>query len=434
MSRKPLPQPGGAEPLWTRSFIVLTISYFLMFMCLQMLLSPFPSYVKDRFAPGDVALSLVTSLFALTAIVARFATAALMKRISKTGLLYTSLGISVAATLVYPLADSLSSLLVLRMLFGIGFGMGSTVMPTLVSRIIPIRRMGEGIGYFGLSTSLAMSFGPMLGLALLGGFGFRVLTVWGAVAAAAVIPLLALTRAAAVSPQAEGGKRDAGDAPRPRAATKTSGGVRQREEPASTGLAGRLWLPLTLNTLLSACYGGILSFLALYGRDIGLANIGLFFLFNALTVLAVRPVSGWLYDTRGHVVVLVPAAMVLVASLGLLSYTHSMVMLMASALLFGLGYGAVQPTVQAWMLGGSPRSSHGLINSLFYNSIDLGVAVGSMALGAVAAATGYAVMYRFSAGIMLVFLLLYLAVAVIGGRLRNGLGQPELTAPVHAEQ
>jgi MFS family permease len=432
MSRKPLSQPGGAEPLWTRSFIVLTISYFLMFMCLQMLLSPFPSYVKDRFASGDVALSLVTSLFALTAIVARFATAALMKRISKTGLLYTSLGISVAATLAYPLADSLGSLLALRMLFGIGFGMGSTVMPTLVSRIIPVRRMGEGIGYFGLSTSLAMSFGPMIGLALLDGFGFGVLTVWGAVAAAAVIPLLALTRAAAVSPRTEGGKRGAAGVPH--AATQASGVVRQREELPSTGLAGRLWLPLTLNTLLSACYGGILSFLALYGRDIGLANIGLFFLFNALTVLAVRPVSGWLYDTRGHAVVLVPAAMVLVASLGLLSYTHSMVMLMASALLFGLGYGAVQPTVQAWMLGGAPRSSHGLINSLFYNSIDLGVAVGSMALGAVAAVTGYAVMYRFSAGIMLVFLLLYLVVAVVGVRLRKRLGQPELTAPVHAEQ
>lgn len=432
MSRKPLSQPGGAEPLWTRSFIVLTISYFLMFMCLQMLLSPFPSYVKDRFAPGDVALSLVTSLFALTAIVARFATAALMKRISKTGLLYTSLVISVAATLAYPLADSLGSLLALRMLFGIGFGMGSTVMPTLVSRIIPVRRLGEGIGYFGLSTSLAMSFGPMIGLALLDGFGFGVLTVWGAVAAAAVIPLLALTRAAAVSPQTEVGKRGAVGVPR--AATQASGVVRQREELPSTGLAGRLWLPLTLNTLLSACYGGILSFLALYGRDIGLANIGLFFLFNALTVLAVRPVSGWLYDTRGHAVVLVPAAMVLVASLGLLSYTHSMVMLMASALLFGLGYGAVQPTVQAWMLGGAPRSSHGLINSLFYNSIDLGVAVGSMALGAVAAVTGYAVMYRFSAGIMLVFLLLYLVVAVVGVRLRKRLGQPELTASVHAEQ
>lgn len=431
MSRKPLSQPGSAEPLWTRSFIVLTISYFLMFMCLQMLLSPFPSYVKDQFAPGDVALSLVTSLFALTAIAARFATAALMKRTSKTRLLYISLGISVAATLAYPQADSLGTLLALRMLFGVGFGMGSTVMPTLVSRIIPARRMGEGIGYFGLSTSLAMSFGPMIGLALLNSFGFGVLTVWGAVAAAAVIPLLALTGAAA-SPQAHSGKNSAVKAPRAAAANSSS--ILQQVEPPSTGLAGRLWLPLTLNTLLSACYGGILSFLALYGRDIGLANIGLFFLFNALTVLAVRPVSGWLYDTRGHAVVLVPAAVVLVASLVLLSYTHSMVMLMASALLFGLGYGAVQPTVQAWMLGGAPRSKHGLINSLFYNSIDLGVAAGSMALGAVAASTGYAVMYRFSAGIMLAFLLLYLTVAVAGGRLREKFNQTELAPPVHAEQ
>lgn len=433
MSRKPLSGPDAGEPLWTRSFIVLTVSYFLMFLCLQMLLSPFPSYVKDRFAPGDVALSLVTSLFALTAIATRFATAALMRRANKTTLLYVSVGISVLATLAYPLADSLTALLALRVLFGIGFGMGSTVMPTLVSRIIPIRRMGEGIGYFGLSTSLAMSFGPMIGLSLLDSFGFPTLTVWGAAAAAAIVPLLALTGAAASSRQPQ--RRERRGPPEAAGASAQASGLQEPQEAApSAGLAGRLWLPVTLNTLMSSCYGGILSFLALYGREIGLANIGLFFLFNALTVLAVRPVSGRLYDTRGRGIVLVPAAAVLVASLGLLSYAHSMVMLLGSALLFGLGYGAIQPTVQAWMLGGAPRSSHGMINSLFYNSIDLGVAAGSMALGAVAASTSYAVMYRFSAGIMVLFLGLYLLVAVAGSKLRKRLGDTELVSPASVEQ
>ena len=55
----------------------------------------------------------------------------------------------------------------MRVLFGIGFGMTSTSFPTMASDVIPIKRLGEGMGYFGLSTTLAMSIGPMIGLTLL---------------------------------------------------------------------------------------------------------------------------------------------------------------------------------------------------------------------------------------------------------------------------
>jgi MFS family permease len=399
------------EPLWTRSFIVLTCSYFCLFLSLQMLLSPFPFYVKDRFDPGDVTLSLVTSLFAFTAIVTRFVTAALMQRVNRNVLLYSGMGIAILSTAVYSFADTIAQVFILRILFGVGFGIGSTVMPTIVSRIIPQRRMGEGIGYFGLSTSLAMSVGPMIGLTLLGSYGFGTLTVWGTAAVAAIIPLLAFSRVLPPAVKAVGG------------AVSSS-----RRTPDSTAAetAPRLGvpvLPIILNTLLSACYGGLISFLALYGREIGLANIGLFFLFNAVTVLAVRPVSGRLFDRIGPGIVLVPAAVLLVISLMLLSMTGNMLQLIVSALLFGLGYGAIQPTIQAWMLGGAPREKHGLINSLFYNSIDLGVAVGSMVLGAVASATSYAVMYRYSAGIMCLFLLVY-ALNSLAGKMRSPSAAP----------
>ncbi|MDF2925970.1 MAG: transporter [Paenibacillaceae bacterium] len=409
------------EPLWTRSFLILTCSYFLMFLCLQMLLSPFPSYVKDRFDPGDFTLSLVTSLFALTAIVTRFATAALMPRVRLTAMLYTGAGISVLATVAYSYAGSVAAVLALRILFGVGFGISSTVMPTIVSRIIPARRMGEGIGYFGLSTNLAMSVGPVIGLTILERSGFAPLTMWGAAAAAAIIPLLVLTRAvpagstATSQPATSQPSRSGPESSIPVSGHSLASGGSSTftPVPARSPVSG-LALPIALNALLSACYGGLLSFLVLYGREIGLANIGLFFLFNAATLLAVRPISGRLYDRRGHAPVLIPGALLLVASLTLLSITRQFPMLVCSALLFGLGYGAIQPTIQAWMLGGRPREKHGLLNSLFYNSIDLGVALGSMLLGAVASATSYAVMYRYSAGIMVLFLGLY--VVFRGGR------------------
>ncbi|MVP02376.1 MFS transporter [Paenibacillus lutrae] len=389
--------------LWTKSFIILTLSYFLLFLCLQMLLSPFPAYVKEQFGSGDFVLSLVTSIFAISAIISRFATAALLRRVHRNTLLICGVAIATASTAAYSFAGSVGMLLFLRACFGVGFGMTSTVMPTLVSQIIPPRRIGEGIGYFGLSSSLAMSVGPTIGLAVIGGYGFGPLTVLGTAAAALILPLLLFTRSIPPQPAA---------AMAPPAAEAASAGSAADPSPAKngrkrSGLGRKLLLPALLNTLLSLTYGGLLSFIALYGKEVHLEQIGLFFLFNAITVLVVRPISGRLFDSKGHAAVMIPGALLLIASLFILSMATSMPMLIVSALLYGLGFGAVQPTTQAWMLSETPAEQHGTANSMFYNSIDFGVAVGSMLLGVIASSTSYAVMYRYAAGVMVLFLVVY---------------------------
>ncbi|MFE6798534.1 MFS transporter [Paenibacillus chitinolyticus] len=396
------PDAGKIEPLWTKSFIMLTFCYFLLFLCLQMLLSPFPTYAKDRFHSGDFTLSLLTSLFAISAIITRFVTAALMRRVHRNTLLFCGVAFAAASTAAYSFAGSMGALLALRVCFGIGFGMASTVMPTLVSQIIPRRRIGEGVGYFGLSSSLAMSVGPTIGLAMIGSYGFGPLTAMGTAAAALIVPLLLGSRsippqpaaaAAAVSPA---GKAADGHA------AASAGGTAKR-----SGFNKKLLLPALLNALLSVTYGGLLSFIALYGKEVHLEQIGLFFLFNAITVLVVRPISGRLFDSKGHAAILIPGALILIASLLVLSVATTMPVLIVSALLYGLGFGALQPTTQAWMLRETPPEQHGTTNSLFYNSIDFGVAIGSMLLGLVASGTSYAVMYRYAAGVMALFLLVY---------------------------
>ncbi|RUT29039.1 MFS transporter [Paenibacillus zeisoli] len=380
-------QDDQREKLWTKSFIMLTISYLLLFLCLQMLLAPFPTYAKEQFHPNDFTVSLVTSLFALAAIVTRFVMIPVMRKVHRNAVLITGIVIAGAATALYSYANTMFLLLLLRIAFGVGFGMASTVMPTLVSQIIPKKRIGEGIGYFGLSTSLAMSIGPMIGLSVLAGFGFPTLTLLGTVAVGLIIPLLLFTRSIPPQPAAApaGGDTQAAKLPFPKT----------------------IILPAGLNMLISVTYGGLLGFLALFGAEIHLAQIGLFFLFNAFTVLVIRPVSGRIFDSKGPAAVLIPASLIVFASLMLLSFTHSIPLLIVSALLYGLGFGAIQPTTQAWMLRETPPKQHGMVNSLYYNSLDLGVAVGSMLLGVLASATSYSQMYRYSSFVMILFLLVF---------------------------
>ncbi|WP_168118586.1 MFS transporter [Paenibacillus sp. HB172176] len=372
--------------LWTKSFIMITLSYFLLFLSLQMLLSPFPSYAKDRFDPSDFMVSLTTSLFALSAIATRFATAALMRKVHRNTLLLIGLMIATAATLAYSYVDSFATLLLLRVCFGIGFGIGSTVMPTMVTQLIPGSRIGEGIGYFGLSTSLAMSFGPLIGLSMLEQYGFDRLTFLGAAASILIIPLLFGSRSIPPQPM--------------RAAHSTA---RDAKAPFNR----KVFFPALLNVLLSVTYGGLLSFLALFGEEEHLKHVGLFFLFNVFSILIIRPISGRLFDKHGHAAVLLPGAICIVAGLTLVSYSTHLIMLLAAALLYGLGFGAMQPTLQAWMLRDSAPVHHGAVNSLFYNSIDFGVAIGSMLLGIIASIYSYAFMYRCSVAFMLLFIFVY---------------------------
>lgn len=386
-------------PLWTRSFIGLSIGFFLLFLNLQMLLSSFPAYVRNEFQADDLHVSLVTSVFAISAIAARFMTAALMKRLPHIGLLLAGLLLAALTTALYSLAGAYGSLLALRVGYGIGFGMASTVLPTLVSRIIPVRRMGEGIAYFGLSTSLAMSIGPSIGLNVMKHAGFATLTVYGLVAAALILPMLWLSRRSNHSRQAQQSlqPQQSNQSPQPQRPAGTSG---------QTGFNRKLLFPALLNTLLAITYSGLLSFLALFGDDVGIAQVGLFFLFNAVTIILVRPFSGRLFDKKGHSAVLIPAGLFVAASMLLLSHAHAMPMLIAAALMYGAGFGAIQPTIQAWMLRVSSPEQYGTANSMFYNTTDFGVAIGAILLGAISSATGYAVMYRYSAACMTLFVVL----------------------------
>lgn len=396
-------ESDSTSQLWSKSFISLSIGAFLLFLNLQMLLSTFPAYVKKEFAAGDLQVSLVTSIFALSAIVSRFLAAALMRKVSLNVLLYWGLILATVTTAVYITANSVGSLLYMRAAYGVGFGVASTILPTLVSQIIPLSRMGEGIGYFGLSSSLAMSIGPMIGLNVMKQSGFFTLTMIAGITVLLIIPILLLSRSVPPSPKLEA-------APIAKVKSRNGrGAVRGK-------FNKKLIFPATLNVVLSITYSGLLSFIALFGEFVHLEQVGLFFLFNAITVVIIRPISGRLFDSRGHAVVLVPAGCFVIASMLILSFTTNMPMLIASALLYGLGFGAIQPTIQAWMLRISTPEQYGTANSLFYNATDLGVAIGAIILGAISSATNYAVMYRYSAGFMVLFVVLYAIVQFVSGR------------------
>ncbi|KPV58272.1 MFS transporter [Paenibacillus sp. A3] len=386
-----------ASKLWTRDFVLLTVSNLFLYLNLQMITPALPAYVTERFAASQWTVSLVISLFALAAIVTRFFAGNWLKRGRTAVILLLGLAVYMLATASYYAAGTLALFLLVRILYGIGFGVSSTAFGTMVSDIIPIRRMGEGMGYFGLSTSLSMSAAPVIGLWLLGSYGFGTLILVSTLLAILIIPLSLLIRGTSSAPKPA-------TAPSPAAAPDTRGTYRQ------------VALPCFLNMLLSITYGGLISYLALFGKEVHIGNVGWFFLCNAGAVLLVRPVAGKIFDKKGHIAVLPPGALMVAVGLVLLSYTSSMTGLLASALCYGIGYGILQPSLQAWTVKQVSPEMRGTANGTFYNSIDLGIALGSLLLGGIASGTSYSTMYLLSALAMLLFLAIYVSGTLVKGK------------------
>lgn len=388
--------------LWTKQFVTLTLASFLLFLNLQMLLSTFSMHIKSNLYGGDIHVSLATSTFAVTAIVARLMTGRWISRWSKDHVLTVGLVVAAVSTALAALPNTIMPLLLMRAIYGLGFGIGSTIIPTLVSQIIPPKRMGEGIGYFGLSTSLAMSIGPATGMSIMKESGFTTLAIVGAGAVVCMFPMLfisgayRLTRKSTISISQLAANENKGEAMRA-----------ESKQPNAKRSIWRfpVYFPAVLNALLSITYSGILSFIAVYGEQLHLSQVGLFFLFNALTILMVRPIAGKIFDRKGPILVLIPAAIFVIVSMVLLSYTTDMKLLIASALLYGIGFGSIQPTLQAWMLRSASKEEYGVINGMFYNSTDVGVSLGAMLLGVIVTFTSYDMMYRLSSIFMIIFVI-----------------------------
>ena len=166
-------------------------------------------------------------------------------------------------------------------------------------------------------------------------------------------------------------------------------------------------LPSLLCFLLTVTLCGIMSYIMLYGKELKLTNIWIYFMGFVAMVLVTRPVIGKIFDKKGHVVLIMPGAVSLIIGLVILSYGHSIGVILLSSLFYGLGYGAVQPSLQAWAVNRSPSNRKGAANGTFLSSMDLAYTLGSIFLSFIAEKQSYGFMYRFSAIFIVLLLVIY---------------------------
>ncbi|MFD2923048.1 MFS transporter [Halobacillus naozhouensis] len=372
------------EKLWSFSFVTLILSTFMLFLGFQMLLPTLPVYVKDH--GGDsTSVGLVIGMFTITALIIRPFAGSAADRMGRKPILFIGLIITILSISSYIFAITVFLLLMLRLIHGLGWGMSTTIYGTIASDIIPKSRRGEGMGYFGLSISIAMMLGPLLGIWLMNTYGFLILFVL-----ASLFSLGSLLLSNFSAPDKQKDNRGS------------------THKPFLSSLFDRNALfPSLLMLIIAITYGGIVSFITLFAEEKQIDHVGWFFFTNALCLIIIRPIAGKVFDRRGEFLVLFPGGVLGIAALYYISFTDSTIDLIISAILYGFSFGLIQPSLQAWTINRASPEKRGAANGTFFSAYDSGIGIGAILLGAYANVTSYSSMFKLSAFTFVLYLLVY---------------------------
>jgi len=356
---------------------------FTVFLSAFQLLPTAPFHILalggSTFASG-LFLGLLTYASALSAPV----TGAIVDRVgAKRVLIIASVAITIFSVVYAAIPDYrlMLGLVVVHGVFWSGLLTGSAAYMT---NILPERRRAEGIAYWGLATIAAIAVAPSIGFWMFH-FGWRALCL-----EAAALNVLMAAIACYLPAQ-------------PRLATPPAGGARRLVE----------WRILILSFslfLYSFGYGGITSFTALYADANGVSPKGLYLTTLAVVILVTRPLSGRLGDRFGYRRVFLPSLVLIACGLSCLVFGGTRFWLVASAILFGCGFGTAYPVFAGYVMRHVKPERRGAAFGSILACFDTGIGTGSTSMGWIIGRYGFATAFG-TAAVLSILALPYFLVA-----------------------
>ena len=359
--------------LFTASFFAASGANFLLFFTFYMILPVLPIYLHSQFHASRSTIGLVLSSYTVMALLFRPFAGFIVDSVPRKPLLLIVYLLCISFFGWYMLAGSLIFFAILRATHGIAFGAVSVSNNTMAIDIMPSERRGEGIGYFGVTSNLAMAVGPTLSLYLLDAYNDFNL-VFGVALSAGIIGFLMITL---IKPP-----------------LKAKENIQKTlKEPISFDrflLIKAITVALVL-TLLSFSYGVMSSYIALYGKEeVGLHyGTGRFFIFLSLGLIISRIPTAKLVNQQRYKGLITSGIIGLIIGYAVLVFCKTSFGYFAAASIVGISYGLINPSFQSMIIGMGRTNQRGTANATYYTAWDLGIGAGTVAGGVIAGISNY---------------------------------------------
>lgn len=377
------------EKLWTKDFITVTLVNFLMYLIHYTLIVTVTTYAIHTYHASESMGGLAAGIFIIGMLFGRLLSGRFIDHLKPRKVLLYGIIFSIITVALYYTINSLTILMLVRLIHGFAFGISSTATGTISSRIVPEKRKGEGIGYYALSVTLASAIGPFSGIILSQHLGFK--SIFN-VSLLCIVLSLILTLFIKNLPK-----------------TTSLQNAQQSQPKGIDAFIQREALPISIVVAcVGIAYSSVLSFLSAYTEQINLASISsFFFVVYAVSTFVTRPFTGKIYDKFDENKVMYPVMISFIVGLCLLGMTHTSWLLLISAVFIGIGYGTIVPSAQAIAVQQSPKKNIGLATSTFFMFADFGAGIGPFVLGIIIPLVGYRFLYIIMGILVLVSIGLY---------------------------
>ncbi|KAA8434034.1 MFS transporter [Weissella paramesenteroides] len=378
------------EKLFNKGFISVTLINFLVYFVYYLLMVIIAVVAQDKLGATLSQAGLASGIYVIGTLIARLYIGKKLEVMGRKQVLRIGIVLYLVTTIMYLYMPSLIVLYGVRLLNGFFYGMVSTATNAIVTAYIPLARRGEGINYYGLSTSLAAAIGPFLGMLLLQTTSINFIVMMASVML--IVTTMGCFTIKVNNMQLTTKQRAIAD----------SWQINTFIDTKVVFIAG-------IAFLMGLAYSSVLSFLASYVVTINLVSISsLFFVVYALVITVTRPIAGRIFDQYGENSVMYPSYIFLAIGLFVLSMTTSSWSLLLSGALIGLGYGTFMSNGQAVALHLEKDVSRiGVALSTYFVGLDLGIGVGPYLLGALRRFVDFKQMYIIVAVLPIICAILY---------------------------
>ncbi|KAA0764278.1 MFS transporter [Bacillus sp. SH5-2] len=362
--------------LWTKDFISIAITNFLLFITFYYLLVTLPIYALQALHGSKSEAGLITTVFLIASILTRPLAGKWIEKSGKYTVFISSLLVLFAASIFYFIPHPIFGLLILRFFHGIGFGMATTATGAIIADLIPESRKGEGMGYYGLTLNLGMAIGPLLGLTVMHQAGTNVMFIINVLCS-----LFALIAGLFVK--------------LPKKTIMPEQTIERKTGMKIGGYLENSAIPISLvSAFFALVYSAIVSFVSIYAKEHSLVEAaGYFFVVYAVVLLISRPFTGKWFDLFGANIIIYPAILCFAVGTFLLSVSNTSLLFLSSAALIGLGWGTMFPSLQTIAIQVAPPEKRALATATFLSIFDFGFGIGSFIFGIAAAKIDYDSLY-----------------------------------------
>lgn len=345
------------DSIWSVPYVILMVVNLFQSMAAFMTNTTLPLYA-DSLGASTAMVGIVVSSFSVTALLVRPFAGPAFDSFSRKWMLLASQAIICISLALYGFAQSVGALCAIRLFHGIGIGCGGPLAMSLVSEFLPESKFASGISIYALAQSFAQVIGPAAGLFIVNAMGFL-----EAYLLSAGLLLVAMLGIFAIK-----------EPYRKRLPYQLRFDRMFAKEALGKGFA---------LMLLATSFACMTSYVVLYGYELGVENMGAFFVVYALCLVATRPISGNLADRFGTPLLLMAGMAFFAGSYIALSVADGLLGFILAAVIGSAGFGCCGPLLQSYALASVPPDRRGAASNTAFTGLDLGMLLGPVMGGCV---------------------------------------------------